>query len=119
MSCTCLVCGVVYIWHFVHVVQVVRCTCGGVYVLCRWCHVHVMLCTRCAGGVVYSWYVHVVHVVLCAYRTCCVVYMWYYVCALCSHAIMTCVFIMLYVTYMYCVVHQVKVCVLFGGVHQM
>lgn len=56
-------------------------------------------CTCCTYGTG-------VNVVLCACRTYCVAGMRYYVCALCSHGIMTYVFIMLYTRcrYMYCVV---------------
>ena len=92
-----------YMWHCVHIVQVVLCTCDDVHRSCRWCCVLVVLCTCCTYGTS-------VHVVLCACCTCCVAGMWYYVCALCSHGIMTCVFIVLYSVYIY---------VLCCGVHRM
>ena len=55
-----------------------------------------------------------VHVVWCACRTCCVEGMRYYVCALCSHGIMTCVFVMLYSVYVYvfCYTLSVGICVM-------
>jgi len=89
--CTCGVvfhaCGVVYMWYYVHIVQVVLCTCGVMYTLSIRCCVHVVqvvLCTFCMYGTG-------VNVVLGACRTCCVVGRWYYVCAFCSHGIVTCI----------------------------
>jgi len=67
----------------------------------------VVICTCCACGTS-------VHVVLCACCTCCVVYMRYYVCAWCSHHIMTCVFIVLYFIYVYVLFYtlSIGVCIL-------
>jgi len=64
------------------------------------------LCTCCTYGIG-------VHVLLCACHTCCVVGMQYDVCALCSHGIVTCVFIVLYFVYMYefCYTLDVGVCI--------
>jgi len=69
----------------------VLCTCDVVHALCN---VQVVLCTCCTYGTG-------VRVVLCACHTCCVEGMWYYVCALCSHGIVTCVFVVLYFVYVY------------------
>ena len=94
---------VVYIWHCVHIVQVAPCTCDFVHTLCRWLFVEVVICTCCT-------YSTGVHVVLCACHTCYVAGMWYYVCAFCSHGIVSCVFVMLYSVYIYLlceVVHRV------------
>ena len=80
---------------------------GEVYTLCRWCCVHVVQVVLCTGGVVYMWYyVHVIHVALCACGT--------VLCVLCSHCIMTCVFIVLYSIYVYvlCCTPGVGVCVM-------
>jgi len=66
--CACWICGVVYIWCYVHVVYAELCTYGVVCLL-----VHVVLCTCCTCDVVCRWCcVHVIHVALC---TCVVVYM--------------------------------------------
>lgn len=87
--CTCgivytLYNGVVCMWHCVHVVQVALCTCDVVHTFCKWCGVQVVLCTCCIYGIG-------ARVVMCACGICCVVGLWYYICALCSHGIMTCV----------------------------
>ena len=109
--------GAMYMWNFVHSVQVVPWTCVVVHTLCGWCGVQVVLCTSCTYGTG-------VRVVLCSCHTWFVVVMLYYVCALCSCGIVTCVFPVLYFTYifvfcltpcvvvlMYCVVKcQVQVC---------
>jgi len=93
--------------------QVVLCACGIVYTLCKWCHVNVALCIGAIVYMLYMWYyctcgivcmlcmLCCVHVVLRACHACCVMYMWYCVCELCSHGIMTCVFSMLYLVYIY------------------
>ena len=88
--------------------QVVSCTCDFVYTFCRWCCVYVVLCTCYTYGTS-------VHVVLCACHTYCVVGIQYYVCALCIHGIMTCVFIVLYFVYVYllCRTPGVGVCMYF------
>jgi len=103
--CTHCTRGVLYMWHCVYIAQVVSCTFDVVYMLCRWYYVQVVLCTCCIGGTS-------VHVVLFACRTCCVVYMQYYICALCSHGIMTSVFVVLYSVYVYilCCTLGVSVC---------
>lgn len=101
--CTHCTGGAVYMWNSVHIVQVVSWTCDVVHTLCRWCFVQVVLCTCCKYGTG-------LHVVLCACRTCCVVGMQYYVCALCSHGIVTGSFVMLYVVHVYvlcCIVYWV------------
>ena len=92
--------------------KVVLCTCDVVYMLCRWCcvHVHVVLYTHCESGIVYMWCcvcgvvymlcmwycVHVIHIVLCI----CGTMLW----VSCGHYIVTCVFVVLYNVYVYCVV---------------
>jgi len=86
--------GVVYVWCCVHIMQVALCTYDVVQMLCKSCGVQVVLCTCCT-------YDTTTHVVLCACHTCCVEGMWYYVCALCSHGIMTYAFIMLNSIYIF------------------
>jgi len=88
--CTCCEFGVVYMWSYVHVVLVMLCTCGtcaAMYIM------HMLYC------------VHVVHVMYC---TCGIV-----LCALFSHCIVTCVFVVLYTVYVYvlCYTLGVGVCV--------
>ena len=47
----------------------------------------------------YMWYWHTCGIMCMLYMFC--AYMWYYVCALCRRDIVTCVFIVLYVVYIY------------------
>jgi len=97
VSHTCHACGIVYalysgvgyMWHCVHIFQVVPCTCDVVHMLCRWCSVPMVLCTCCIYGTS-------VCVVLCACNPCCVMGIHYYVCASCSRGIATCILIVLY-----------------------
>jgi len=66
----------------------------------------VVLCTCCTCVIG-------VHVVLGACLRCCVVYMQYHVYELCSRGIMTCVFIVMYIVYVYvlCCTSGVSECI--------
>jgi len=100
-----------YMWFCVHLVYVVLCIDGVVSMLYMHCCVQMVLCTN---GVVYIWCsVHIVYMVLHIYIVVYILYMSYcvqflhvvlcicdiFLCVLCSHYIMTCIFVVLYFMY--------------------
>jgi len=54
-----------YMWHCVHIMQVVLCTCDVLHMLRRWFFVQLVLCRYCTYGTpAHGYFVRVVHVLL-------------------------------------------------------